>query len=83
LLDRYLARNGYDSQQYDGPEDPHRLDNLWERLPGDHGTHGDFDSRAARRSPQTWLNLHRGWLVVADALLIVTVLDEFVSRRLD
>src|SRR6266536_3358383 len=25
LLDRYLARTGYDSQQYDGAEDPNRL----------------------------------------------------------
>ena len=46
LLDRYLARTGYDSQQYDGAEDPNRPDNLWQPVPGDHGAHGAFDARA-------------------------------------
>src|SRR6266478_1090415 len=35
LLDHYLARNGYDSQMTDEPEDPKRPDNLWGPLPGD------------------------------------------------
>ena len=39
LLDHYLARTGYDSQQYDGAEDPNRPDNLWQPVPGDHGAH--------------------------------------------
>src|SRR5256884_4250096 len=30
LLDHYLARSGYDSQQYDGAEDPNRPNNLWQ-----------------------------------------------------
>jgi NAD(P)-dependent dehydrogenase (short-subunit alcohol dehydrogenase family) len=52
LLDRYLARKGYDSQQFDGAEDPDRLSNLFEPVGGDHGTHGAFDSRAKSRSAQ-------------------------------
>jgi len=56
LGDRYLARTGYDSQQTDEPADPHRPDNLWQPLPGDHGAHGRFGDRATRRSPQTWIN---------------------------
>lgn len=56
LLDRYLARTGYDSQQTDEPADPNRPDNLWRPLAGDHGAHGRFASRSADRSPQTWLN---------------------------
>ena len=56
LGDRYLARTGYDSQQTDEPADPHRPDNLWQPLPGDHGPHGRFGDRATRRSPQTWIN---------------------------
>src|SRR5205823_8179402 len=49
LLDHYLARTGYDSQQYNGAEDRHRPDNLWEPLDAekDHGTHGNFDARAS------------------------------------
>jgi len=45
-LDRYLARNGYDSQQTDEPEDPDRPDNLWKPVPGDFGAHGAFDDKA-------------------------------------
>jgi NAD(P)-dependent dehydrogenase (short-subunit alcohol dehydrogenase family) len=69
LLDRYLARTGYDSQQYDGPEDPNRSNNLWEPVPGDHGAHGDFDARARNWSQQLWTSEHRTWL----ALGIVTL----------
>jgi NAD(P)-dependent dehydrogenase (short-subunit alcohol dehydrogenase family) len=56
LLDRYLARSGYDSQQTDEPADPNRRDNLWQPLPGDHGAHGRFAARSRNRSAQTWLN---------------------------
>jgi NAD(P)-dependent dehydrogenase (short-subunit alcohol dehydrogenase family) len=64
LLDRYLARFGYESQQYDGPEDPHRPDNLFAPIPGDHGAHGDFDSHAKSWSAQWWITRHRLAIVV-------------------
>jgi NAD(P)-dependent dehydrogenase (short-subunit alcohol dehydrogenase family) len=63
FADRYLARNGYDAQQFDGPADPNRPNNLWEPLPGDWGAHGSFDRQASSRSPELWLELHRGWLL--------------------
>lgn len=50
LLDRYLARTGYDSQQTDEPVERDRADNLWAPVAGDHGAHGRFDTRAHRRS---------------------------------
>jgi hypothetical protein len=59
LADRYLARTGYDSQQTNEPEDPDRPHNLWEPVPGDHGAHGRFDTRARDRSTQFWLSRHR------------------------
>src|SRR5213080_4464917 len=59
LLDHVLARNGYDSQQYNGAEDPNRPDNLWQPVPGDHGAHGAFDSRARSYTPQLWASEHR------------------------
>jgi short-subunit dehydrogenase len=68
LLDRYLARKGYDAQQYDGPPAPNRRDNLWEPVPGDHGAHGGFDSIARKRSLQLWLTTHRDWLALAAGL---------------
>ncbi|HEY4257145.1 MAG TPA: SDR family oxidoreductase [Candidatus Udaeobacter sp.] len=62
LLDHFLARNGYESQQYDGKEDPNRPDNLWQPVPGDHGAHGAFDARASKWSPQLWTSEHRAWI---------------------
>jgi len=62
LLDIYLGKTGYDAQQYDGSADPNRPNNLWEPLPGDFGAHGDFDSRAHKRSWQVDLNLNRRWI---------------------
>ena len=59
LLDHYLGRTGYNSQQTHEPEDPNRPNNLWEPVPGDHGAHGVFDSRAHSRSLETWADLHR------------------------
>ncbi|MBD0418473.1 SDR family oxidoreductase [Streptomyces sp. TRM S81-3] len=63
LLDRYLARTGYDSQQTDAPADPSRLVNLWQPVDdaagADHGAHGLFDDEAHPRSLQFWLSRHR------------------------
>jgi NAD(P)-dependent dehydrogenase (short-subunit alcohol dehydrogenase family) len=73
VLDHYLARTGYDSQQTDEPEDPNRADNLFEPLAGDHGAHGVFDDRARTSSPQLWASMHRvatiGALLAAAALV--------------
>jgi NAD(P)-dependent dehydrogenase (short-subunit alcohol dehydrogenase family) len=67
LLDRYLGRTGYDSQQTDEPDDPARPDNLWEAVPGDHGPHGRFDDRATARSAHLWVTMHRRTLAWAAA----------------
>jgi hypothetical protein len=69
LLDRYLGRTGYQSQQEDRPVEPGRADNLLEPVPGDHGAHGEFDDRSHGRSPQLWLTTHRGVAAAAAALL--------------
>jgi hypothetical protein len=65
LADEYLARTGYDSQQYDGPENPQRAHNLWEPLPGDHGAHGNFDARASSTSFGLWYSTHPKWFALA------------------
>ena len=56
VLDRYLARTGYDSQQTKQIADPDQASNLWQpvdRPPGsDHGAHGDFDARSRAHSAQ-------------------------------
>ena len=65
LGDRYLARTGYDSQQYDGAEDPGRPNNLYEPVPGDHGAHGNFSGRARSHSFELWAETHAGLLAIA------------------
>ena len=72
LLDRYLARIGYDSQQYDDKEDPNRPDNLWQPVPGDHGAHGAFDARACNWSAQWWTSEHRGLVATAVVALALS-----------
>jgi NAD(P)-dependent dehydrogenase (short-subunit alcohol dehydrogenase family) len=60
FADYYLAKNGYEGQLTDEPEDPDRKDNLWEPLPGDHGAHGPFTRQSHSFSPQLWLSENRG-----------------------
>ncbi|GAA1547007.1 SDR family oxidoreductase [Actinomadura kijaniata] len=71
LLDRYLARTGYGSQQGDEPADPGQPVNLWRPVDGeggpDFGAHGRFDERAHPRSVQWWASRHR-WALTAGGL---------------
>jgi short-subunit dehydrogenase len=69
--DHYLAKNGYDAQQHDGPEDPNRPNNLWKPVPGDHGAHGAFDDRATYSSSELLLETHPKWLLTAVAAGLV------------
>jgi NAD(P)-dependent dehydrogenase (short-subunit alcohol dehydrogenase family) len=84
LLDHFLARTSYESQQHDGPEDPNRAHNLWEPVTGDHGAHGDFDARAKSWSAQWWTSQRRGvigFVIAATALAAAMVL--FTSTKVD
>ncbi|OBG38163.1 short-chain dehydrogenase [Mycobacterium alsense] len=62
LLDRYLSRTGYDSQQTDERVNGQQPSNLWEPVdqePGtDHGAHGEFDDQSHAHSPQAWFSQH-------------------------
>ncbi|MFD5650467.1 SDR family oxidoreductase [Streptomyces sp. NPDC127039] len=72
LLDRYLARTGYDGQQTDRPVDPSRPANLWkppdDTAPDDYGAHGIFDDEAHSRSVQFWISRNRRPLALATAV---------------
>jgi NAD(P)-dependent dehydrogenase (short-subunit alcohol dehydrogenase family) len=56
VLDRYLARTGYDSQQTKERAAPGQPSNLWDPVDGalgsDHGAHGVFDGESHPRSAQ-------------------------------
>ncbi|HEX2133597.1 MAG TPA: SDR family oxidoreductase [Actinophytocola sp.] len=85
LLDRYLARTGFGSQQTDEPHDPDP-GNLWrpgDDAPGsDHGAHGRFDDQANAHSAQLWASRHRGQLgAVAGGALAAGLLGLVRRRR--
>lgn len=66
VLDRYLGRTGFDSQQTDQSTDPDAPVNLWEPADGsagkDFGADGIFDSRTVHVDPQLWASRHHGIL---------------------
>ena len=82
VLDRYLARTGFDSQQVPEPKSPDQPANLWQAADGrndtDFGAHGQFDDRAHAHSPQAWASRHHGALAGAAAL----VAGAAVARKL-
>lgn len=75
LLDRYLGRTGYKSQQTAEPEDPGRADNLWKPVDAerDFSAHGTFDSRAKPFSFQLWADLRRVKLVAGIGLSVLAL----------
>ncbi len=83
LLDQYLGRTGYDSQQHDGFEDPNRPNNLWNPVDGnrDHGAHGSFDDRAKNFSRELWALEHVGWIGAATAAALGTGIAAYLRSR--
>ncbi|GMA23820.1 hypothetical protein GCM10025864_15790 [Luteimicrobium album] len=77
LLDRYLARTGFDSQQTADPRSPDQPANLWEAADGqdgrDFGAHGIFDDRAHGSSVQAWATRHRRVLELTAAGAVATL----------
>ncbi len=61
LLDRYLARTGFDSQQTDARPQPGGHGNLFAPADEkeDYGAHGVFDEQAHAFDPQVWASRHR------------------------
>lgn len=66
LLDRYLAKTGFSSQQSKDVQDPDAPVNLWAPADGtdgrDFGAHGVFDEKSHTRDPQLWASHHHGVL---------------------
>lgn len=70
LLDRYLARTGYDGQQTGEPVEPDRPDNLYTPVLGDHGARGDFDTQAHERSLAFEVSVRRRQVVSVAGLAV-------------
>jgi len=86
LLDRYLARTGFKSQQTAQDRATNAPANLWEPADGegghDFGAHGSFDDRAQGLSPQVWLSQHHGVLAaVMGASGVIGLAAARVARR--
>jgi short-subunit dehydrogenase len=62
LVDRYLARQGYDAQQTKEPVADNRPDNPFDPAPGDFAAHGIFDAQAKGASKLLKLRLALGRL---------------------
>jgi NAD(P)-dependent dehydrogenase (short-subunit alcohol dehydrogenase family) len=71
LLDRYLGRTGYKSQQIQGePRDPNATNDLYHYVPGVHSARGKFDDRSKRTSAEVFLTLHKNWVMAAAAIAL-------------
>ena len=73
VLDRYLARTGYRSQQTQESRDRTRPDNLYAPVERDAGARGPFTDRAHARSVQAWLSRHRSALAAAATAALAAV----------
>nr|WP_042186569.1 SDR family oxidoreductase [Kibdelosporangium sp. MJ126-NF4]CEL17369.1 Dehydrogenases with different specificities (related to short-chain alcohol dehydrogenases) [Kibdelosporangium sp. MJ126-NF4]CTQ91404.1 Dehydrogenases with different specificities (related to short-chain alcohol dehydrogenases) [Kibdelosporangium sp. MJ126-NF4] len=84
VLDHYLARTGYASQQAGVRRDPRQPANLWrpadDRSGTDQGAHGDFDDVAHASSVQHWISRHRG-AIAGSALLVAAAGLVTVTRK--
>ncbi|MGW2746209.1 SDR family oxidoreductase [Streptomyces sp. NPDC001450] len=85
LLDRYLARTGYASQQTDEPKQPGSRHNLWQPLDGSHGrdfgTHGRFDERARAHAVQAWASRHHDALALTSLAAAAGAMAGRAARR--
>jgi NAD(P)-dependent dehydrogenase (short-subunit alcohol dehydrogenase family) len=71
LLDLYLGRTGYKSQQIPNePKDPNAPNNLYEYVPGRHSARGKFADRSTMTSLEVGLSLNQGFVALAAATLL-------------
>lgn len=80
LLDRYLARHGYDAQQSSERASSDQDDNLDAPVAGAYAAHGRFDACAKPGRFGAWVSMHRAG--VAGALAGLAVAGLVAARRL-
>jgi NAD(P)-dependent dehydrogenase (short-subunit alcohol dehydrogenase family) len=69
LLDVYLGKTGYKSQQRDEADSPDRPNNLWHPVSTNLGAHGPFAKNSRPFSLEAQASKHRGWFVFGCGLL--------------
>jgi NADP-dependent 3-hydroxy acid dehydrogenase YdfG len=84
LLDRYLGRTGFDSQQTAQPHDPNAPDNLFSPADSDRGhdfgAHGEFDAQSRTWDPQLWASRNHGTLAAAGTALLAGLVGWRATR---
>jgi NADP-dependent 3-hydroxy acid dehydrogenase YdfG len=84
LLDRYLGKTGYKSQQLkDEPRDPNAPNNLYEYVPGRHSARGKFTDRSKQTSAEVFVSLNRQWFALGAAVLLGVGGAVLASKRRD
>jgi NAD(P)-dependent dehydrogenase (short-subunit alcohol dehydrogenase family) len=79
--DRVLAKQGFENQQRDEPDDPDRPNNLWQPVSRDSGAHGAFDAISKKFSLQVFANIHRKKFVAAGAAMLGLAVLFALRRR--
>jgi NAD(P)-dependent dehydrogenase (short-subunit alcohol dehydrogenase family) len=85
VLDQYLAKTGFSSQQGDQDRDPDAPANLWGPADGDggrdFGAHGHFDDVAHDSDPQQWASHHHGTLGLVAVGSVFAAVVGWIRRR--
>ena len=85
LLDRYLGRTGFKSQQTKQPQHPHPPVDLWEPADGpdgrDFGARGRFSKKAVNHDMQLWASHHHGLLAAAGGAALTAAALMIGARR--
>jgi hypothetical protein len=82
LLDFYLGRTGYKSQQIQGePKDTNASNNLYEYVPGIHSARGKFGDRSKSTSAEVFVTLHKNWFALGAVLALAAAGGAIASAK--
>jgi NAD(P)-dependent dehydrogenase (short-subunit alcohol dehydrogenase family) len=82
LLDRYLGKTGYKSQQIaNEPKDPDAPDNLYNYVPGRHSARGKFADRSTMTSIEVSIILNRNLFAVGAAAACAVAGAAMITKR--
>jgi NAD(P)-dependent dehydrogenase (short-subunit alcohol dehydrogenase family) len=82
LLDIYLGKTGYKSQQIPNePKDPNASNNLYDYVPGKHSARGKFADRSTMTSLEVNILLHRNWFLLGAAVALSAIGGAVLAKR--
>lgn len=82
ILDRYLGKTGYKSQQIPGePKNQNAPNNLYEYVPGVHSARGKFTDRSSRTSVEIFVTLHKNWFTLGAIMALAAVGGTLIAKK--